>query len=272
MGGLDVRALCRCQVNGMTTLHGVFWDVDGTLADTEMDGHRPAFNLAFSDLKLPFHWDRDLYSRLLAIPGGLRRVAVHAEDCGVILRADQLEKLRERKSYHYLERIRQGHVSWRPGVLRLITELHQAGLQQWIVTSSGHASVIALIDQKGSDSAKFDGLAMFDGLVTADDVSRGKPDPEGYQLALQRSGLEASAVIAIEDSAAGQAAAVAAGLRCLLTPSSWDRALRAAHQPSSAVLNHLGDPGCPLNHLQGPPCPDGQVTLKYLKSLPLQRL
>ena len=78
----------------MTTLHGVFWDVDGTLADTEMDGHRPAFNLAFSDLGLPFHWDRDLYSRLLAIPGGLRRVAAHAEDRGIILRADQFEKLR----------------------------------------------------------------------------------------------------------------------------------------------------------------------------------
>ena len=255
----------------MTTLHGVFWDVDGTLADTEMDGHRPAFNLAFSDLSLPFHWDRDLYSRLLAIPGGLRRVAAHAEDRGIILSADQLEKLRERKRFHYMERIRQGYVSWRPGVRRLITELNQAGLQQWIVTSSGQASVLALLDQDGPESRMFDALAMFDGLVTADEVNKGKPDPEGYQLALNRSGLKASAVIAIEDSAAGQAAAVSAGLRCLLTPSAWDRELSAADQPSSAVLNHLGDPGCPLTHLQGPPCPEGQVTLKYLKSLPQQR-
>ena len=249
----------------MTTLDGVFWDVDGTLADTEMDGHRPAFNLAFSELGLPFHWDRDLYSRLLAIPGGLRRVAAHAEDRGIILRSDQVEKLRERKRFHYMERIRQGYVSWRPGVRRLINELNQAGLQQWIVTSSGQASVLALLDQEGPESQ------MFDGLVTADDVNKGKPHPEGYQLALNRSGLKAAAVIAIEDSAAGQAAAVSAGLRCLLTPSAWDRELSAADQPSSAVLNHLGDPGCPLTHLQGPPCPEGQVTLKYLKSLPQKR-
>ena len=256
----------------MTTLQGVFWDVDGTLADTEMDGHRPAFNLAFSELSLPFHWDRDLYSRLLAIPGGVRRVRAHAEDQGIILRSDQLEQLRERKRFHYMERIRQGYVSWRPGVRRLITELNQAGLQQWIVTSSGQASVLALFDQERPDSRMLDGgLTMFEGLVTADDVHRGKPDPEGYQLALNRSGLRASAVIAIEDSAAGQAAAVSAGLRCLLTPSDWDRELTAAVQPASAVLNHLGDPGNPLTHLQGPPCPEGQVTLKYLQSLIQQR-
>ena len=41
----------------MARLQAVFWDVDGTLADTEMDGHRPAFNAAFADLLLPFVWD-----------------------------------------------------------------------------------------------------------------------------------------------------------------------------------------------------------------------
>ena len=64
-------------------LSAVFWDVDGTLADTEMDGHRPAFNMAFQELDLPFVWDEALYNRLLAIPGGLRRVKLHAETCGV---------------------------------------------------------------------------------------------------------------------------------------------------------------------------------------------
>jgi HAD superfamily hydrolase (TIGR01509 family) len=239
----------------------VFWDVDGTLADTEMDGHRPAFNQTFADLGLPFHWDRELYSQLLAIPGGLRRVASHAKDRGVSLQADQLETVRERKRFHYMERIRQGHVSWRPGVQRLLNELHQAGLQQWIVTSSGLASVRALLDQGGAE------LPRFDGLVTADDVTKGKPDPEGYRLALQRSGLEADAVIAIEDSAAGQAAACMAGLRCLLTPSPWDVDLKDSMHRSVAVLNHLGDPECHLHHLQGPPCTEGQVTLKYLQAL-----
>ena len=66
-------------------LSAVFWDVDGTLADTEMDGHRPAFNMAFKELGLPFVWDEALYNRLLSIPGGLRRVKLHAEACGMTL-------------------------------------------------------------------------------------------------------------------------------------------------------------------------------------------
>ena len=62
----------------MASLKALFWDVDGTLADTEMDGHRPAFNAAFHDLELPFIWDEELYAALLVIPGGQRRVLHYA--------------------------------------------------------------------------------------------------------------------------------------------------------------------------------------------------
>ena len=114
----------------MTTLRAVFWDVDGTLADTEMDGHRPAFNKAFADLGLAWHWDPELYSRLLAIPGGLRRVEAYAKEMKILLTAEQLDRLRVQKRLHYLERIRQGCVGWRPGVKRLLFELDDAGLQR----------------------------------------------------------------------------------------------------------------------------------------------
>ena len=119
--------------------------MDGTLADTEMDGS-PAFNVAFQELNLPFVWDEALYNRLLAIPGGLRRVKLHAEACGVALSQEQLNQVRDRKRLHYLERVRQGHVKLRPGVRRLLQELHRAGVQQWIVFS-GSASVLALLEQ-----------------------------------------------------------------------------------------------------------------------------
>ena len=110
----------------MTTLRAVFWDVDGTLADTEMDGHRPAFNRAFADLGLAWHWDPELYSRLLAIPGGSRRVEAYAKEMRTVLTAEQLDRLRVQKRLHYLERIRQGCVGWRPGVKRLLFELDDA--------------------------------------------------------------------------------------------------------------------------------------------------
>nr|WP_206339093.1 MULTISPECIES: HAD-IA family hydrolase [unclassified Synechococcus] len=246
----------------MNRLSAVFWDVDGTLADTEMDGHRPAFNTAFEELNLPFHWDEVLYNTLLAIPGGLRRVKIHAEDRGVMLSQDQLEQVRDRKRLHYLERVRQGNVKLRPGVRRLLEELNLAGVQQWIVTSSGSASVMALLEQIQND------IPHFDGVVTSDDVSAGKPAPDGYLLALRRSGADGAASLAVEDSAAGLSAATAAGLRCLLTPSPWDAsALRDASKNAAAVLDHLGESGVPATVRSGPTCQDGTVTLKYLETL-----
>ncbi|MCB4421839.1 HAD-IA family hydrolase [Synechococcus sp. HB1133] len=246
----------------LNRLSAVFWDVDGTLADTEMDGHRPAFNTAFEELNLPFHWDEVLYNTLLAIPGGLRRVKIHAEDRGVMLSQDQLEQVRDRKRLHYLERVRQGNVKLRPGVRRLLEELNLAGVQQWIVTSSGSASVMALLEQIQND------IPHFDGVVTSDDVSAGKPAPDGYLLALRRSGADGAASLAVEDSAAGLSAATAAGLRCLLTPSPWDAsALRDASKNAAAVLDHLGESGVPATVRSGPTCQDGTVTLKYLETL-----
>ncbi len=246
----------------LNRLSAVFWDVDGTLADTEMDGHRPAFNTAFEELNLPFHWDEELYNTLLAIPGGLRRVKIHAEECGVMLSQDQLEQVRDRKRLHYLERVRQGHVKLRPGVRRLLEELNLAGVQQWIVTSSGSASVMALLEQIQND------IPHFDGVVTSDDVSAGKPAPDGYLLALRRSGADDATSLAVEDSAAGLSAATAAGLRCLLTPSPWDAsALRDASKNAAAVLDHLGESGVPATVRSGPTCQDGTVTLKYLETL-----
>ena len=118
-------------------LSAVFWDVDGTLADTEMDGHRPAFNSAFKELDLT-DWDEALYNRLLAIPGGLRRVKLHAEHCGIELSHDQRCNCV----------IASGCIIWNasdrarkaaPRCRRLLAELNSAGVQQWIVTTSGLA-------------------------------------------------------------------------------------------------------------------------------------
>ena len=108
---------------------------------------------------------------------------------------------------------------WRPGVLRLLHALDAAEVSQWIVTSSGRPSVIALLDAGG------DRLPRFAGIVCSDDVKDGKPSPAGYRLALQRSGVNPAEVLAVEDSAVGFEAARAAGLYCLLTPSPWDREL-----------------------------------------------
>ena len=245
----------------MTQLRAVFWDVDGTLADTEMDGHRPAFNAAFDALGLPIHWDPVLYARLLSIPGGLRRVRTYLSERNLPVSDQQLADLQQIKRRHYLERIQNGHVGWRPGVCRLLKALDAAGVPQWIVTSSGHASVMALLETGGQQ------LPRFTGIVTSDDVNQSKPSPAGYRLALQRSGSRASEGLAIEDSAVGLQAAQAAGLSCLLTPSPWDKELIPLISQAVAAMDHLGDPSHPASHFHGPPCPEGLVTLEYLKDL-----
>ena len=245
----------------MARLQAVFWDVDGTLADTEMDGHRPAFNAAFADLLLPFIWDESLYAELLTIPGGMRRVEHYAAAAGRPLGQGELMQIRDRKRVHYRQLARQGGIRPRPGVLRLIQALDEQGIEQWIVTSSGRASVEAL----------FEGVPaicrFMRGTITSDDVSEGKPAPDGYLLALQRSGYPPSAVIAIEDSEAGLMAARAAGLHCLLTPSPWDLGVKACRSQSVAAFDHLGEKEKPVHQLEGPPCADPLVTVEYLRSL-----
>ena len=245
----------------MNSLQAVFWDVDGTLADTEMDGHRPAFNATFKELSLPFFWDEPLYAELLAVPGGLKRVQHHATSCGMELSTDQLVQIRDRKRTHYRRRALQGAIRIRPGVRRLLGELNARGIDQWIVTSSGRASVDALF--AGQRGLEF----HFNGIVTADSVPNGKPAPDGYCQARKLSGHEATSILTIEDSEAGFKASAAAGLSCLLTPSPWETELQTRFSDAAAAFDHLGDLDQPMRQLAGPPCAATKVTVEYLESL-----
>lgn len=246
----------------MSNLRAVFWDVDGTLADTEMEGHRVAFNAAFAEAELPWHWDRHLYANLLQVPGGGQRIRAYALQQGKEIDEELLSQLRSRKQHHYLERIRSGNVPWRPGVRRLVNELQFHGVQQWIVTSSGRDSVNALLEISFTS-----GDVPFQGCITAEDVACGKPHPEGYLSALSLSGSEKDEVIVIEDSAAGFSAARAANLPCLLTPSPWDQELKSELSQANAALDNLGEVSLPCKVIVGPPCLNGLVTLEYLQDL-----
>lgn len=256
-GSIEISATAS-----MPRLQAVFWDVDGTLADTEMEGHRPAFNQAFEDLGLPWHWNRELYQQLLAIPGGGQRMAHFAQQEGHPLNPETLEQLKQVKQTHYLARIRGGAVALRPGVARLLTELKAAGIRQWIVTSSGRPSVEALME------GLFPGAEdPFSGAISANDVQRHKPHPDPYLSALDSSGADAKACLAVEDSAAGLTAAVRASIPCLVTPSLWDQQLPKEIHRAAAVVDHLGEPHQPLMQTSGPPCVDGLITLEYLQLL-----
>ena len=206
----------------MNTLHALIFDVDGTLAETERDGHRPAFNAAFSELGLDWHWDEALYRRLLDITGGKERIrhfaARHAPDIAAGANFDVLvRRLHLAKTAHYVRLVDQGFLPLRPGIARLIDEARQAGIRLAIATTTTPANVEALLRASlGPEAA-----SRFEVVGAGDVVPAKKPAPDIYRWVLDRLGLPAAACLAIEDSENGLKAALTAGVPCLVTVSEY---------------------------------------------------
>lgn len=249
-------------------LHALFWDVDGTLAETELQGHRLAFNQAFVDLGLPWHWDPPTYLRLLAVAGGRERLAAFlTEREGSPPAPSLLDALVAAKQRHYAALLAGGGLSLRPGVARLIAAAAAAGLQQAIVTTSSRSAVAALLS--GSLANQAEALPIW---ICGEDVRGKKPDPEAYRLALARTGLAPETVVVLEDSAQGLAAARGAELTTVVTLSCLSQPGGAAALPgAAAVINHLGDPEVPATLLHGLPWPQRWATLPWLEALLAQR-
>lgn len=242
-------------------LQALLWDVDGTLAETERDGHRLAFNRAFADFGVALYWDAARYGELLAISGGRERItAALTELLGEPPPPNLVSELQARKQVHYGALVAAGELRLRPGVAELIAAAGLAGLSQVIVTTSGRAAVAALAEHL------LGGLRQhFAFWVCGEDVARKKPDPEAYQLALQQLGCPASTALALEDSGNGLAAAASAGLACLLTLSHYGSAEPLQRfGRARAVVNQLGAGAAVL---RGPACQGRQITLSYVQSL-----
>ena len=242
----------------------LLWDVDGTLAETELDGHRVAFNCAFQEAGLPWHWDVPTYQRLLGISGGRERIAAYLEAMeGQRPDPARVEALQAAKQRAYNALVAAGALSLRPGVGRLLRSAAEHGLPQAIVTTSSRQAVHRLLDQLLPDHR-----SCIDLWVCGEDVPRKKPDPAAYLQALERLALPADRVMALEDSGNGVASAVAAGLTVLVTRSSSSAGEPpAAFAAAAAELDHLGEPDQPLRVSRGPACPQGWVTLSYLHQL-----
>lgn len=250
----------------MTETRGLFWDVDGTLAETERNGHRTAFNAAFAELGFNWLWDENVYGDLLKISGGEERLCHwlsrgrdgQGPPPGAPANPHQQQRLASRlqrcKQQHYQRLVAAGAVSPRPGVLRLIRAVAAVGWQQWIVTTSSRRAVEALFASPAFCAVG----AAFSGWICGEDVRHKKPHPQAYRLALDRSGLPREQVVVIEDSAAGLAAAQQAGLPCLVTPGHFNR---QHHFPGAmVVLSHLGElPAQPLSVLDGPAWLPGEI-------------
>lgn len=203
-------------------LRALLWDVDGTVAETERDGHRIAFNKAFEELGLPWRWSVPRYGELLRVTGGRERLrhdmATRADAPATEAERDALAReLHQRKNLAYAALVAQGGITPRPGVCRLVDECRDAGVALAVVTTTSRSNVDALFASIWG--APWRGI--FATVVCAEDAPVKKPHPQAYLLAVQRLALGAHECFALEDSPGGLQAARTAGITCGVTRSVY---------------------------------------------------
>ena len=222
----------------MGALKALVFDVDGTLADTEL-AHLAAFNQAFSEEGLDWHWDVAIYTRLLEISGGKERMLhywkeVHPDikDIDGAGLKDTIDRLHAMKTAAYEHAVQSGAVQLRPGVLALIESAHAAGLRLAIATTTSPVNIAVLL----RNAIGPDWKSLFAVIEDASTAPRKKPHPQVYTQTLSRLGLQGHEGLAFEDSYNGLHAAMAAGMPVIITPNGF-----TAHQDFKGALQVVPD-------------------------------
>jgi haloacid dehalogenase superfamily, subfamily IA, variant 3 with third motif having DD or ED len=253
------------------TLGALLFDVDGTLADTEPEGHLPAYNRAFSEHGLGWQWTGKLYRKLLLVSGGRERIG-HYLDCydpglgaqNERVRADRdawIAEVHRSKSRYFRDRLRAGQVSLRAGVARVIREAGACGLRIAIVTNASRATLEPFLAYALGDAL----LCHIELAVCGDEVANKKPAPDLYRLACERLGCAPRECMAIEDSSVGLRAAHAAGVPALVTVNADTR--DQVFDDARAVLDSLGEPGRPARIIRSPGFNFDYVDLDVLRRI-----
>ena len=241
----------------MTYLEGVYWDLDGTIANTELEAHLPAFNKSFKDLKIDWYWDENTYVDLLRINGGRNRISYYSNINNSKLTNKQIINIHKRKQFHYLNLIESGAVKLKTGVFRLINELMEQNVRQFIVTSSSKIQVNTLMD------ILFREIKPFEFFITSEDVNLHKPDPLPYLKAINLSGINKNNSIVFEDSIPGVLSALSAKLPTICVKSNIPVQF-SSDIDLKMIVNTLGDNNHSTSILKGSFNYESYIDYKFL--------
>ena len=241
----------------MSYLKGVYWDLDGTIANTELEAHLPAFNRSFDSLNVDWYWDEKTYIDLLKINGGKNRIAFYANLKNCNFTKDFITKIHLEKQKHYLSLLKNGAVTLKNGVNRLVNELKIKDVRQFIVTSSSRIQVTLLVDLLFGDKNPFEFF------IASEDVELHKPHPLPYLKAIDLSGIRTSNSIVFEDSIPGVNSSLSANIPTICVksniPTYFDKKL-----PLKCLVNSLGDDNTKTKIINGPTLNGKYIDYEYL--------
>ncbi|VTS02776.1 HAD family hydrolase [Tuwongella immobilis] len=181
--------------------YGIIWDVDGTLVDTG-ELHFLAWVRLFQERGQPF--TREDFARTF----GRRNREILREMFHPEMSDAECDAIADLKESYYLDSARAQGLSLLPGVRSLLEQFHQAGFAQAIGSSAPRKNLDAIFEL--TDTTNF-----FRFITASENVSRGKPDPEVFQVAAAGLGLPPHRCVVFEDAVAGVQAAKAAGMACI---------------------------------------------------------
>ena len=218
----------------MSYLQGVYWDLDGTIANTELEAHLPAFNRSFEALGIGWFWDENTYIDLLKINGGKNRIAFYANLKNQNFTKEFISKIHLEKQKYYLSIVKDGAVTLKDGVKRLVNELRSREVRQFVVTSSSRIQVTLLINLLFGDKDPFEFF------ISSEDVDLHKPHPLPYLKAAALSGIKTSHSIVFEDSIPGVKSSLSARIPTICVksniPTYFDKDISF-----KCLINSIGD-------------------------------